>query len=57
MSLLFVFLNIGGIANITTINEYNNDENLEINIEGFDAGPGNCLIDEWVRNNTKNKFD
>ena len=45
-------LNIGGIANITAIGEYNN--------EGFlskDLGPGNCLIDEWVRKNTKMKFD
>ena len=22
-----------------------------------DLGPGNCLIDEWIRSNTKNKFD
>ena len=22
-----------------------------------DLGPGNCLIDEWIRNNTKKKFD
>ena len=22
-----------------------------------DLGPGNCLIDEWIRKNTKNKFD
>ena len=49
------FLNIGGISNITKINK--NDENLEINIEAFDAGPGNCMIDEWVRKNSKNNFD
>ena len=45
-------LNIGGIANITAINENKNDSFLS-----RDLGPGNCLIDEWVRNNTKNKFD
>ena len=22
-----------------------------------DIGPGNCLIDEWVRNNTNEKYD
>ena len=49
------FLNIGGISNITKINK--NDEDLEINIEAFDAGPGNCMIDEWVRKNSKNNFD
>ena len=45
-------LNIGGVTNVTVI------ENL--NKEGFlskDLGPGNCLIDEWIRKNTKNKFD
>ena len=45
-------LNLGGIANITAINEYEDDTFLS-----RDLGPGNCLIDEWVRNNTKNKFD
>ena len=43
-------LNIGGIANVTVLNENNN-------LLSKDLGPGNCLIDEWVRNNTKNKFD
>ena len=45
-------LNIGGVTNITVIGDYNK--------EGFlskDLGPGNCLIDEWIRKNTKNKFD
>ena len=27
------------------------------NLKAFDIGPGNCLIDEWVRNNSKFKFD
>ena len=45
-------LNIGGIANVTLINDYNKD-----NFASRDLGPGNCLIDEWVRNNTKRKFD
>ena len=45
-------LNIGGIANVTAIDEYNDDSFLS-----RDLGPGNCLIDEWVRSNTKEKFD
>jgi len=49
------FLNIGGISNITKI--IKNDENLEENIEAFDSGPGNCMIDEWVRKNSKNNYD
>ena len=49
------FLNIGGISNITKINK--KDEKLEENLEAFDSGPGNCMIDEWVRKNSKNNFD
>ena len=49
------FLNLGGISNITKI--IKDDENLEENIEAFDSGPGNCMIDEWVRKNSKNNFD
>jgi anhydro-N-acetylmuramic acid kinase len=26
-------------------------------LEAFDSGPGNCMIDEWVRKNSKNNFD
>jgi anhydro-N-acetylmuramic acid kinase len=33
------------------------DEKLEENLEAFDSGPGNCMIDEWVRKNSKNNFD
>jgi anhydro-N-acetylmuramic acid kinase len=49
------FLNIGGISNITKINK--NDEEIEKNLEAFDSGPGNCMIDEWVRKNSKYNFD
>ena len=45
-------LNIGGIANVTAIGEYNNNSLLS-----RDLGPGNCLIDEWIRSNTEKKFD
>ena len=47
------FLNIGGIANITLIKKPVGS----MEIYSKDIGPGNCLIDEWVKNNTKNKYD
>ena len=46
------FLNIGGISNITIID---NDDFSEM--ISRDIGPGNCLIDNWVRNNSNKKFD
>jgi len=49
------FLNIGGISNITKI--IKNDDILEKNLEAFDLGPGNCMIDDWVRKNSKHNFD
>ena len=47
------FLNIGGIANITIIKEGGNISKLI----SKDIGPGNCLIDTWVRKNSNKKFD
>ncbi len=47
------FLNIGGISNITIVN--NNKDFLEL--ESRDIGPGNCLIDSWIRKNSDKKFD
>ncbi len=49
------FLNIGGISNITNTVKRKNE--LKTNIQAFDIGPGNCLIDEWIRNNSNKKFD
>ncbi len=49
------FINIGGISNITKI--INNDQNSNEHLEAFDSGPGNCMIDDWVRKNSKNNFD
>ena len=43
-------LNIGGIANVTNIDIYNN-------MNSKDIGPGNCLIDQWIRLNSKKKYD
>jgi len=47
-------INIGGITNITQIKECLNNS---INFFAYDIGPGNCLIDDWVRNNKDLKFD
>ena len=43
-------LNIGGIANITEIDK-------DFKITSRDIGPGNCLIDMWVRKNSDKLFD
>ena len=48
-----MFLNIGGIANITIVNDLKNLESFT----SKDIGPGNCLIDTWIRKNTNNKYD
>ena len=45
-------LNIGGIANATAIKNYNYGD-----LRSNDLGPGNCLIDQWVRRKSKNKYD
>jgi len=45
-----MILNIGGIANVTVIAICNN-------IYSCDVGPGNYLIDKWMRLNSKNKYD
>ena len=43
-------LNIGGIANTTHI-----DNNFKIS--SMDIGPGNCLIDKWIRKNSNELID
>ena len=45
-------LNIGGIANITIISSKNPND-----LKSYDIGPGNCLLDEWVREKSKEKYD
>ncbi len=48
-------LNIGGISNVTQITGLSNA--IEDNLSALDIGPGNCLIDEWIRHNSKLKYD
>ena len=43
------FVNIGGIANISII--------TKTTTRGFDVGPGNCLIDLWVKKIKNRAFD
>ena len=43
-------LNIGGIANITEIDK-------DFKIFSRDIGPGNCLIDMWIRKNSHKLYD
>jgi anhydro-N-acetylmuramic acid kinase len=43
-------LNLGGVANVTLIGS---DDGLV----AFDAGPGNALIDDWMRERTGRVFD
>jgi len=45
-------LNIGGIANLTVVSSKDFND-----LKSYDIGPGNCLLDEWVRKNSKKKFD
>ena len=45
-----IILNIGGIANVTIIDK-------EKNMLCADIGPGNCLIDKWIRDKSKKKYD
>ena len=47
-----VVLNIGGIANITVLPI---DKNLEV--IGFDTGPGNALMDDWARQHLNTDMD
>ena len=52
-------LNIGGISNITSTMKKKTPMRhlLQSQISAYDIGPGNCLIDEWVRKKTKKKYD
>lgn len=46
-----VILNLGGIANITTLDRYGN------HVIGFDTGPANCLIDLYVQDKFNCAYD
>jgi anhydro-N-acetylmuramic acid kinase len=43
-------LNIGGIANVSLLEP-------DGGVTGFDTGPGNCLLDAWVREHQGSPYD
>jgi anhydro-N-acetylmuramic acid kinase len=45
-----VCLNLGGISNVTTLIP---DENGQLEVNGFDCGPGNMILDELARRFTR----
>jgi len=50
INLPVTILNIGGIANATSIKD-------QKKMFSSDIGPGNCLIDQWIRTNSKKSYD
>lgn len=45
-----VVLNLGGIANVSLIDAGGH-------VSGFDTGPGNCLLDAWIRRRRQLDYD
>ena len=45
-----VVVNIGGIANVTRLS-------ARAPVTGFDCGPGNCVLDAWIREKRRRAFD
>ena len=50
INLPVAILNLGGIANITSIDNKND-------MYSSDIGPGNCLIDKWIKINLNKNYD
>ena len=50
VSLPSIFVNIGGVSNITFLSKKND-------LIAFDSGPGMCLLDDYVERNSNRKFD
>ena len=46
-----VILNIGGFANLTLLPSNKNE------IIGFDTGPGNTMLDAWIKKNKNYEYD
>jgi len=52
INLPICILNIGGIANLTIVSSRDFND-----LKSYDIGPGNCLLDEWIRKNSEERFD
>lgn len=59
MELPVAVLNIGGIANVTWIGSSENTayELMALDIQAFDTGPGNVMLNEWAFKNSNNDYD
>ena len=49
---IYNIVNIGGITNLTSTEPRDTDH-----LHAYDIGPGNCLIDQWIRKKTGKRFD
>lgn len=49
LNLPIVILNLGGVSNITWM--------LDHELIGFDPGPANALIDDWIKKHTNKPYD
>lgn len=47
-----IILNLGGIANITFL-----PANQDQSVIGFDSGPGNTLLDNWIKQHLNKDYD
>lgn len=45
-------INIGGISNITMLPDSSSES-----VTGFDIGPGNCLMDVWIKKHLNKNYD
>lgn len=50
-------INIGGIANITLLNPKTNSDTSLDSVKGYDLGPGNTLMDQWILKHQNKTFD
>ena len=50
-------INIGGIANITFLGNSENASNKANDVYGFDSGPGNMLLDAWIKQHKNLDYD
>ena len=49
---IYQIANIGGITNLTSTEPRDTDH-----LHAYDIGPGNCLIDQWIRKKSSKRFD